>query len=328
MSDMNIDPGSSHKLHLDDIINAESFHKIQESMAVAADMAMLTVDFAGKPVTEHSRCSAFCTLVRSRPELSELCRKCDSRGGIEAARLGEPYIYKCHMGLIDLAVPIIVEKQYIGAIMAGQVLISNPAECASLETIARTIPLDAAGGDADFASRLEACRRELPVSSLGRVQAHARMMFQVCNYIVDEAMLKMQLAERNAGMESPIGSPLLTDPNRPRLDNPLLAPALDYIKNHYARNIRMEELSRLCRISTSYFSKLFNAALGENVPSYINRIRVHHARKLLLDSDKPIIAIALQLGFEDSGYFDKVFKKLIGQTPKEFRQRGQSVPYN
>jgi hypothetical protein len=41
----------SGAVHLDDIINADNFHKIQDSMAEAADMAMLTVDFAGKPVT-------------------------------------------------------------------------------------------------------------------------------------------------------------------------------------------------------------------------------------------------------------------------------------
>ena len=312
----------SANVHLDDIINADNFHKIQDAMAEAADMAMLTVDFAGLPVTPHSRCSEFCTLVRSRPELSEQCRKCDSRGGIEAARLREPYIYLCHMGLLDFAVPIIVEGQYIGAIMAGQVLIANTVEAAELETIAHSGHLLT---DPDLKARIDALRLELPVSSLGRVRATARMMFQVCNYIVEEALLKMQLADRTMAAES--GSATGSDANRPRLDSPILQPAISFIKAHYARSITLDEMAALCRISSSYFSKLFNQTMGENLSAYVNRIRVLKARQLLLESENPITAIAMQLGFEDSGYFDKVFKRLLGLTPTEFRQRGQAVQY-
>lgn len=320
----------STNVHLDDIINAENFHKIQDSMAEAADMAMLTVDFAGKPVTPHSRCSAFCTLVRSRPELSEQCRRCDSRGGIEAARLREPYIYLCHMGLLDFAVPIIVEGYYIGAIMAGQVVIANPDEAAELELISGGPSAAFLKSEPDFATRLEARRLELPVAGLGRVRATARMMFQVCNYIVEEALLKIRLTDRGAGWGRGQGSGGAsdgTDPNRPRLDNPILKPAVDYIRDHYARTITLNEMAALCRISPSYFSKLFNHCMGENFAAYVNRVRVLRGRELLLDSDRPITAIALQLGFEDSGYFDKVFKKLVGIAPREFRQRGQAVQY-
>jgi YesN/AraC family two-component response regulator len=166
--------------------------------------------------------------------------------------------------------------------------------------------------------QLEASRLELPVASLGRIKATAQMMFQVANYIVEDALLKMQLSDR----PDPVN-----DPNRPRLDNPILKPAMDFIKSHYARPISLDDMAALCRISSSYFSKLFNRTMGENLASYVNRVRVLRAREMLLDSDKPITTIALQLGYEDSGYFDKVFKKLIGQTPSEFRRRGQTVLY-
>jgi Predicted sensor domain len=306
--------GSS--IYLDDIINAENFRKIQDSMAEAADMAMLTVDFAGRPVTPHSRCSPFCSLVRSRPDLDERCRKCDSRGGIEAARLRRPYVYLCHMGLLDFAVPIIVENQYIGSIMAGQVLVPNPDEAAELETIVEASKVEEGS---DFATRLQAYRLELPLVGLGRARATANMMLQVCDYIVEEAILKMRLADRYP--VQPGGDDDFA-PNRPRLDNPILQPAVDYIEEHYERKITLDEMASLCRISSSYFSKLFNKTFGENFAAYVNRVRVLRARDLLASSDEPITSIALQLGFEDSGYFDKVFKRILGKTPSEFRQRG------
>jgi AraC-like DNA-binding protein len=222
------------------------------------------------------------------------------------------------MGLLDFAVPIIVDGQYIGAIMAGQVTIANPEEVAALERIADPRPVEP-----EFAELLESRRLDLPVAGLGRVRATARMMFQVCNYIVEEALLKMRLADRNVLADQGAGA----DPNRPRLDNPILKPAIDYIKDHYARVIALDEMAALCRISSSYFSKLFNQTMGENFAAYVNRVRILRARELLLDSDKSITAIALQLGFDDSGYFDKVFKKLIGKTPREFRLHGQAVQY-
>jgi ligand-binding sensor protein/AraC-like DNA-binding protein len=297
-------------LRLEDIINADNFHRIQDAMAEATDMAMLTVDFAGKPVTPHSRCSAFCTLVRSRADLDEGCRRCDARGGIEAARLKQPAIYFCHMGLVDLAVPIILEGAYVGAILAGQVVVPSAEAAAELEVIAGRGPaLEPA-----FAARLEALRLGLPVTSLGRVRAVARMLFQVSNSLVEEAHLRMRLA-----------SPPAPGTDRPAVENPLLKPALDHIRDHYAEPQKLEDMARLCRISPSYFSKLFNQVLGESFSAYVNRVRIVRARKLLVESDKPITVIALDLGFEDSSYFDKVFKRLVGETPSEYRKRVHAV---
>ena len=107
----------SRGINIKDIINIESFQKIQNDIAKATGVAIITTDYKGKPVTEHSSCTEFCKIIRSKDNLKELCEKCDSRGGLEAARSGRPYIYKCHRGLIDFAVPIIVEEQYLGSLM-------------------------------------------------------------------------------------------------------------------------------------------------------------------------------------------------------------------
>lgn len=306
----------ANSVHLEDIINALSFHKIQDSMAEVADMAMLTVDFAGVPVTEHSRRSEFCTLVRSRPDLGQLCRKCDSRGGIEAARLREPYLYLCHMGVLDFAVPIIVEGQYIGAIMAGQVRMASQAERDQLEQISEPLPGLLGEDNLAFVRVLEEAREKLPLMGLGRARAVARMMFQVCNYIVEEALLKMQVADRR-----PLS---LDDGSAPRMDSPVLRAALDYIRDNPGRSISLEAMARLCGISESYFSKLFNRTLGEGLAAYVNRVRLKRAREMLLSTDKAITAIALHLGYEDPGYFDKVFRRAHGMSPRAYRQKHQT----
>ena len=60
---------------------------MQESLALSTRLAIILVDYKGRPVTKHSQVQPFCQLVRHSPELSKLCEKCDARGGLEAVRL-------------------------------------------------------------------------------------------------------------------------------------------------------------------------------------------------------------------------------------------------
>lgn len=112
-------------INLKDIISIEEFQSIQDDIAKATGISIITTDYTGKPVTKHSCCTEFCSIIRRDKKQSELCERCDSTGGIESTRTGKPYIYICHKGLVDFAVPIIVQGQYMGDIMGGQILISD-----------------------------------------------------------------------------------------------------------------------------------------------------------------------------------------------------------
>lgn len=169
------------------IINPGTFQKIQDDTAEATGLAIITVDYQGTPVTIHSKCSEFCRKMRGSPEFAALCRKCDSRGGLEAARNHEPYIYLCHAGIIDLAIPIILNDLYIGAFMAGQVLLDNPRDNSMLERM-----LEGSGAVSDYGSdpNLGKSYQKLPCMSLERVRALANMMLHIGNYFVENALLK------------------------------------------------------------------------------------------------------------------------------------------
>lgn len=311
-------------LHLDYIINVNNFQKIQDSIAEATEMAMLTVDYKGTPVTKHSRCSEFCKVVRSHPHYGQLCQKCDSRGGLEATRLQEPYIYICHMGVLDLAIPIIVDDQYIGAVMAGQVLLKDEIEKESLEKI-----VNSKYSDVDYGSKeeLEELFKRLPVMTLDRVKAVSKMMFHMSNYIVEEALLKINLNDKaellNHDTNLELSDVRIISQNKENKilykNNIILRPALEYMQNNYSKTITLDEMASLCNISTSYFSKLFKKDIGDKFANYINKVRVKTAKELLETTDMSILNISLDLGFEDCGYFIKVFKKLEGATPAVYR---------
>jgi ligand-binding sensor protein/AraC-like DNA-binding protein len=306
--------------NLDHIINAQNFQKIQDSLAEATDMAMVTVDFQGVPVTRHSRCTEFCTLVRSIPELEDACRKCDTRGGIEASRIGEPYIYRCHQGIVDLAVPIILEGRYTGAALAGQVLLKDVEN--DLEKIAESPRIDP-----ETARRLDELRGKLPSMTRDRIQVIANMFFRITNYIIEEALVKMSLSDTiDAERVLPLsdGKPIADSGGERAFESPILAPALAYVAENCHKRLTIDDMASFCNISSSYFSKLFNRATGKTFSTYVNGLRVERAKKLLESTDAPITAIAFDLGFDDSGYFDKVFKRIEGVTPSAYKsgQRG------
>lgn len=304
--------------NLDYIINAHNYQKIQDSLSEASDMAMLIVDFQGIPVTAHSRCSEYCALVRSNPELNDLCRKCDARGGLEAARLSKPYVYRCHMGVLDLAVPIVLGGVYAGAILAGQVALPD-GEDDSLERIVEPSrePLDRA-----FVSLLAERRALLPVMSREKVEVIANMLFQIHNYMIEEALLKIELNDRLAASSASMASAPDGDslaPAKGPYNSFIIQPALDHLAARFHERTTLDEMASLCNVSSSYFSKLFNRITGETFANYVNGLRIRKAREYLDTSDLPITTIALELGFDDISYFDKVFKRIAGVTPSAYK---------
>lgn len=172
-------------LDIREILDVNSFQKIQDDISRATEFAIITVDYKGIPVTKHSRCSEFCRLIREQKEFAKLCEKCDSRGGLEAAREGSFYIYKCHRGLVDVAVPIIIDGQYLGAVMVGQVLLENAEDYNLEEVLTKELEYDSMEKE----KILEAYEK-IPVLSFDKIQAVSEMMSHVSNYIVEEALLK------------------------------------------------------------------------------------------------------------------------------------------
>lgn len=111
---------------LDEIVNVQVLQEIQDKFSEATGMAAVIVDPDGKPVTTPSNFTQFCTYIRSCSQGLQRCMACDNRAGRKATEQRRPVVYHCHSGLTDLAAPIIVQNEYLGAFLAGQVVL--PAE--------------------------------------------------------------------------------------------------------------------------------------------------------------------------------------------------------
>lgn len=109
------------------------------------------------------------------------------------------------------------------------------------------------------------------------------------------------------------------DPEVERLKNETVKAILKYIRTNFYKDIALGDISAMFNINPSYISQLFKKETGQNLIEYITRVRMEHACMLLKTSDLTVNSIAEQSGYEDNVYFRKVFRKVIGKTPVEYR---------
>lgn len=100
-----------------------------------------------------------------------------------------------------------------------------------------------------------------------------------------------------------------------------LQPCLDYVENHYEEELRSDEMAKICQMSDSYFSRIFNAHMGRTFHDYVNYIRIREAEKMLLTSQKNVTEVAGEVGFSSSSYFIKQFRLQKGISPKQFQKQ-------
>jgi AraC-like DNA-binding protein len=80
------------------------------------------------------------------------------------------------------------------------------------------------------------------------------------------------------------------------------------------------DLSKMTDLSTSHFARAFKYSFGMAPHAYILRRRVEQARRLMLETKLPLCQIALECGFSDQSHFSRVFQRLVGTSPNEWRR--------
>ena len=116
-------------IKLEELIDINILQEIQDIFAKSTNVAAVTVDYEGRPITTPSNFTNFCTEIRKDPKWRDKCYKCDAYGGIQSLINRKPHIYKCHAGLYDFSVPLVINNNYIGAILGGQSKLIDEDEC-------------------------------------------------------------------------------------------------------------------------------------------------------------------------------------------------------
>lgn len=105
--------------------------------------------------------------------------------------------------------------------------------------------------------------------------------------------------------------------------NHLVELAREYMEEHYYQNLMLVDVAQKVGISAGYLSTLFQRELSKGFVDYLNEIRIEHACTYLQQNYLKTYEIAYKVGFKDEKYFSKVFKKIKGQSPSEYRKANQ-----
>jgi AraC-like DNA-binding protein/mannose-6-phosphate isomerase-like protein (cupin superfamily) len=97
-----------------------------------------------------------------------------------------------------------------------------------------------------------------------------------------------------------------------------------FIDRNYTQNIPLQEIANQLYISPYYMSRIFRKEIGYSPINYIIQRRIGEAKKLLLTTDMTVQEIALKVGYENTNYFSMLFKKVVGMSPKKFRELNMS----
>lgn len=96
-----------------------------------------------------------------------------------------------------------------------------------------------------------------------------------------------------------------------------------YIQENYKQRMTLDDISLSTGLNKYYISHIFKEALNYSLNDYINMLRVDHAQKLISVSDKTILEIAFDCGFESQRHFNRVFKSLTGVVPSVYKKQNR-----
>ena len=99
--------------------------------------------------------------------------------------------------------------------------------------------------------------------------------------------------------------------------------AVGYIQEHFGENLTVNDLAEHYEMSPNYFSSMFKKEMSRSAVNYITELRINQARELLYHSELSVVDISKKVGYEDSQYFFRVFKKYLGMTPLQYREESR-----
>lgn len=159
-------------MNIRDFTDMKVFEEIMASWAQATGLATVAIDADGEYISECYNFTDFCTkYTRTSKEGLARCRRCDRecKG-----------VYKCHAGLVDFSVDLIVDDEVVGSVIGGQVLAQEPTR--QDETFIRRVAREIGVSEDHY---VEAYRK-VPVRSEETIHASARLLGQVLNHYINE----------------------------------------------------------------------------------------------------------------------------------------------
>ncbi len=265
------------------------------SDATGLPLGLRPVETFQFPLAGNRNENPFCALIARTNKSCAACLQMQERI-TESAKL-EAQTLRCFAGLCDTAIPVRVGENLIAFLQTGQVLLHKPSR-QEFKRVTRQL-LDF-GREVDI-KRLEEAYFQTRVISKRQYESIVRLLGIFAQHL---AALSNQLMVREEKAESP-----------------MIVRARGYIADHQGEELSLKEVAHAVNTSAFYFCKMFKQATGLTFTDYLARVRVEKVKSLLLNPHKRVSEAAFEAGFQSLSQFNRVFKKIEGMSPSDYRDK-------
>lgn len=237
----------------------------------------------------------FCALMARTNQSCSACLQLQKK--VEEQARMEPKTLKCFAGLCDSAVPVRVGENLVAFLQTGQILLHQPSQH---EFTKLTRDLINMGVETDL-KRLEEAYFQTRVLGRKQYEAMLRLLTVFAQHL---STLSNQLMVSATPVESPQVS-------RAKL----------FIAQHQDEGVSLRQVAAAVNMSAFYFCKMFKQATGLTFTDYLARTRIEKVKNLLLNPHKRISEVAYETGFQSLSQFNRVFRRVTGQSPTVWRAK-------
>jgi AraC-like DNA-binding protein len=235
----------------------------------------------------------FCAAMATKSRACAACLQVQQKLA-ECAR-HEAQSETCAVGLCDTAVPVRLGGNLVAFLHTGQIFRKKPTD-AQFNRVAKLI--------AEWGVQVD-------IEQLRQDYFDTRVL----SHKEHEAMVKLlQIFAQHLSM---VSNQIIV--HKENAEPPVIARAKAFINEHQREDISLGQVAKAVNTSTFYFCKMFKKVTGINFTDYVSRVRIENAKNLLLNPNLRVSEIAYEVGFQSLTHFNRVFKKIIGQSPTEYR---------
>ena len=204
---------------------------------------------------------------------------------------------RCFAGLFDSAVPIKVGNEVVAYLKTGQVLRQMPTQASFSKVSRRLVDF---GADIDLQKAEEAYFKSRIVSQK-QYESIVKLLSIFAEHL---STVSNQLLVQGEGVELPS-----------------IVRAKAFIEDQYAEELSLDRVAKAVNMSSFYFCKVFRKVTGMTFTEYLARIRIEQVKTLLLEPHARISEAAFAVGFQSLSQFNRVFRRIAGESPSTYRDR-------
>jgi AraC-like DNA-binding protein/ligand-binding sensor protein len=261
--------------------------------ATGLPVTLRPVDSWQLPHHERTNENPLCALIAEKSRSCAVCLQIQQKLAENA--VNEPKSLTCAIGLTDTAVPVKLGERLIGFLQTGQVFRKAPTE-AQFDKTARLIAEWGLHVDNDELRKMYFGTKLISPKHYEAIVKLLTIFAQHLSIVSNQILVKVRNDEP-----------------------PLVSKAKEYILEHQAEDLSLKIVARVVNTSSFYFCKMFKKVTGINFTEYVSRVRIEKAKNLLLNPNLRISEIAFEVGFQSLTHFNRVFKRITGSSPSEYR---------